>query len=102
MAAEDAPCDIEELTDRRIADRVPDRCAFLLRQHHILPAQAGQMLGHDRLIQRERLLKLLHAPAAVPKNLQNADSSGMPERLEELRFQILQLERLAHSHRTVI
>src|SRR2546421_255244 len=55
-------------------------------------SQAGQVLGDDRLIEGERLLQILHAARAVAEHLEDADAGGVPERLEEVRLQALQLE----------
>src|SRR5437899_9540991 len=56
-----------------------------------VPRQCHPLM-YDRLIEGERLLQILHAAGAVAKHLEDADAGGVPERLEEVRLQGLQLE----------
>src|SRR5437660_634267 len=92
VAAEDAPRHVEQLADGGIPHRVVHRRAVLAGLDDTLGAEAGQVLGDDRLIEGERLLQILHAARAVAEHLEDADAGGVPERLEEVRLQALQLE----------
>src|SRR5262245_31305530 len=100
VPAEDLPRHVEQLAHRAIAHGVAHGQAVLARFDDILGTQPRQVLGDDRLIELQRLLKLLYAAATVAQNLENANADGMPEGLEELRLQHLELEapaRLGHD-----
>src|SRR6185369_13550699 len=86
VATEDLTRHVEQLAHRGVAHGVAHRHAVLARLDDVLRAQAGQVLRDDRLVELQRLLQLLHASAAVAKNLQDAYADGVPEGLEEVRL----------------
>src|SRR3989441_7258823 len=92
VAAEDPPRHVQQLAHGRVAHRVAHRRAVSAGLDDTLRAQAGQVLGDGRLVELERLLQILHTAAAVAEGLADADTGGVPERLEEVRLQTLQLE----------
>src|SRR5262249_21324186 len=100
MPAEDLPRGVEQLAHRGIAHGVAHGEAILARLDDVLGSQARQVLGDDRLVELQGLLQFLHAAAPVAEDLENAHANRVPEGLEELRLQRLQLEaaaRLGHD-----
>ncbi len=51
----------------------------------------GQLLGDDRLVQRELLLQLLHRAPTSHEDFEQSDPRGMSEGTEELRLEYLKL-----------
>ena len=82
MIVEDPAGDVEQITDQRVAQRVSHRQSFLLRRHDVLVPQHGQLLRDDRLLQRQRVLELLHGAAAAHEDFQDPDPGGMSQVLE--------------------
>ncbi len=91
MVVEDAPRDVEEVGDRRVAQRIPDGETFLLRGDDPLVPEDGQVLRDDWLSEREVVLEFLHRPAAVRQDLEDPDADGMRERAEEAGLESLEL-----------
>ena len=91
MRVEDAAGNLEQVADERVAQGVSDRQPLLLRRHDALVAQDGEVLRNDRLLQRERLLQLLHGAAAAHEDLEDPDPGGMREGAEEPGLERLQL-----------
>lgn len=90
LIVEDPACDLEQLADHGVADRVADREAFLPGRDDPLVAQHGQLLGDDGLVEGERLLELLHGTPSAHQDLEDANPGGMRERAEELRLEGLE------------
>src|SRR5689334_20687639 len=87
VPTEDLPCHVQQLADGGVAHGVAHGDAVFPGLDDVLRAQPRQVLGHDRLVELQRLLQLLDAATAVAKDLEDADAHGMAERLEELGFQ---------------
>ena len=84
MIGEDPAGHIQQIAHRRITQGVTHGRASLLRDENPVGPEHGQLLGDDRLLEGEGLLKLLHGPFASPQDLEDADAGGMGERPEEL------------------
>ncbi len=56
----------------------------------LLRAQRGEVLGHDRLLERERRLELLDGALALHQALEEADARRVRERAEEVALEDLQ------------
>jgi hypothetical protein len=77
MIVEDAPCDVQQIGDERVPERVPDRQAFLPCRHDAVIPQHAELLRDDRLVERERVLEFLDRPPARHEDFQQADAGGM-------------------------
>jgi hypothetical protein len=114
MIVENAAGHAKELADERIAQRVSHRRCFLFGGDDVVIPQHGQLLRHDWLFERQRVLELVDRPAPLDEHLEDPDSDGMRERPEEARFERLELAprrrrrrlgglpapRLLHGHET--
>ena len=69
----------------------PSRKLFLVRRDDPLVAQHSQLLGDERLIQRQEVLQLLDRAAPADEDFEQADARGMGERAEEARLEGLQI-----------
>src|SRR5439155_17847264 len=87
LGVEDLSRDVEELADQHVAHRVADRGPLFAGGDHVLGAQDSQLLRHGRLVELEAGLELLHAALAGPEDLEDPDTDGVRQRLEELRLE---------------
>src|SRR4029077_20660554 len=79
------------IADERVSQRVTDRRSFLVRRDDVLVPEHRELLRHDRLIEDQRVLKLLNGASAAHENLQDSDSDRMGQGPEELGFEGLEL-----------
>src|SRR5678815_3319231 len=56
---ENPTCDIQQRAEQRVAQRVANGRSFLARRDDALVAKNGQLLRHDRLVERQFLLQFL-------------------------------------------
>ena len=91
VIVENATRRIEELADEGIAQRVAHRRSFLVGRHDVLIAEHGQLLRHDRLLERQRVLELVDRPTPLNQHLEDADPNGMRQRAEEAGLERLEL-----------
>ena len=98
LIAEDSPGHIEQVADERIANGIAHADPLLSADDDIAGPQHAQLLGHDRLIDAERLLQLLDAALAPDQQFEDPDAHGMGERLEERRLEGLELPRRVDRH----
>src|SRR4029079_18178642 len=76
---EDPPGESEQVADQRIAQRVANGQSGFFRAHDALPAEHGQLLRDDRLIEGQGGLQLLHGAAAAYQDLENPDAHRVRE-----------------------
>jgi hypothetical protein len=96
MIVKDAASYVEQVSDKRITQRITHRQTILLSDHNVLVPQDCELLGDNRLIQFQRYLQLLHGPFAMDQDLKNLDPDGVCQRPEKLGFERL---KLAACHR---
>jgi hypothetical protein len=89
MIVKDPASDIEQLSDKRVPQRIPDRQSFFLRRNDILIPQHGQLLRDTRLVERQFLLQFLYRTTTSHKDLQNSNPGGMCQGSEELGLKSL-------------
>src|SRR5439155_20053869 len=66
---------------------------------HVLGAQDSQLLRHGRLVELEAGLELLHAALAGPEDLEDPDTDGVRQRLEELRLEGREIGGRRRAHK---
>jgi hypothetical protein len=93
LLREDAPSDIEHLTDEGIGDAVEDGRSGPAALDHPLRSQDAELLGRGGRLDLELAQKVAHAHLAVAEELENAETQGMAERLEQTCLEAM--ERLA-------
>lgn len=91
LVVEDGAGDVEQVAEERVAYGVSDRRSLPTLSDDALVAEDGELLRHDRLSDRQRVLQLLNGPPAAHEDLEEADSRGMRQRAEEARFEELEL-----------
>ena len=91
LVVEDGAGDIEQLREERVPDAVADRRSFPALGDDALVAEDRELLRHDRLLERQGVLQLLHGPPATHEELEEANARRVRERAEEARLEELQL-----------
>src|SRR5262245_34527675 len=90
MIVEDSARDVEQIAHQRIAQRVPNRKPRFLGRHDAVVSEDGELLRDDRLLERQRLLKLLNRASAADEDLENSNPGRIPQRAEEARLEGLE------------
>lgn len=99
LVAKDASRHRKQVSDERVAQRVPNRNALLTRRDDMVRAQHGEMLGNTRLIESKEDLELLDSAVAPDHELHQPDADRVGKCLEEARLERLQLpDRWRVSH----
>jgi len=78
--------DIEEPKNSCVADGVVNIQSFFPANHNIAGAQDRKLLGKRALLHLEKITELIHAQFAIAKSIENGNSQGMSQRLEESGF----------------
>ncbi len=91
MVVEDATRDVQQVGDQRVPQGVSDRRPLFLRGDDAAVAQHGELLGDERLVERQGVLQLLHRASARREDLEDSDAGGMGEGAEEPRLEHLEL-----------
>jgi hypothetical protein len=100
LIVEDSSGHVEQVGDERIANGIAHAHPLLSADDDIAGPQYSELLGHDRLIDAERLLQLLHAAIATDQQFENPDAHRMGKRPEERRLEGLELPgRVGRHHR---
>src|SRR5260370_10331450 len=74
---------IEQSKNSCVPDRVVNIQSFLPANHNIAGAQDRKLLGKRALLHLEKITELIDAHFSIPKSIQNGNSEGMSQRLEE-------------------
>ena len=91
MQVEDLARGGQQRRDPRVSERVADRRPLFVRHDDVLAAQHRELLGDERLVERERLLELLDAALARGEHLEDTYPNRVREGAEELRLEHLQV-----------
>jgi hypothetical protein len=90
VIVEDAPRDVQQLTNEWIDHGVSHAHSDLASGDHIVRAQHGELLRHDRLADLQRVLKFLDGSILTNQQLENLNTNGMRQSLEKCCLERLQ------------
>lgn len=91
MVAEDLFGNVEQLEDALIAHRVVDIRAILASHHNIPVAEYGKLLRGISVLNVKTLADLIDSQLTLTQCIEDRDSQGVGQGLEEFRFEIAEL-----------
>ena len=88
-AGNDRLRNFKQLEHPLVGHGVPHRGAIFSRVHHVCSSQHGQLLRQMRGLKSDLWNQISHRSLAISKQLQDANSCGVREGLEEVGFNLV-------------